>query len=189
MKNKSESKTLEFPQDRNKSGTVNLNTKKVEVDPPLFKEVHLGKNQTSEDEEEKDIAEEKVNENPPPLEKHQKLTFFFNPMENIILQEEVWKAEPEDEDDDEDNVKEVHLDEGIEYKIVNMTKEAENKKKGTNESSVVHSKTVQMKNHTASGNTTHHTATHTNVHGEQHGKFEAPHHNVTQHHAAPLSEE
>lgn len=111
-------------------------------------------------------------------------------MENIILQEEVWKAEPEDEDDDdEDNVKEVHLDEGIEYKIVNMTKEAENKKKGNNESSVVHSKTVQMKNHSATGNTTHHTAAHNNVHGEQHGKFEAPHHNVTQHHVAPLSEE
>lgn len=64
-------------------------------------------------------------------------------MENIVLQKEVWSAEPEEDDeDDEDDVKEVHIDQGMEYKIVNLTKEAENHKKGINDSSVLHSKTV-----------------------------------------------
>jgi|JI10StandDraft_1071094.scaffolds.fasta_scaffold254786_1 hypothetical protein len=40
---------------------------------------------TEFDEEEKDVKEEKVSENLPPLDKKQKLTFFLNPMENIIL--------------------------------------------------------------------------------------------------------
>ena len=77
----------------------------------------------------------------PPLEKHSKITSFLNPMENIVLQKEVWSAEPEEEED-EDDVKEIHIDQGIEYKIVNLTKEAENHKKGINDSSVLHSKTV-----------------------------------------------
>lgn len=76
--------------------------------------------------------------------------------------------------------------------MVNLTQEAEKHKKGvsqsSNDSSVIHSKTVQMKNHTADDK--HHKAHPTKKpHVEQHGKFEAPGHNVTQHHAAPLSQE
>jgi len=50
----------------------------------------------------------------------------------------------------------------MEYKIVNLTKEAENHKKGINDSSVLHSKTVQMKNQTAFQNTSEQTK-HTHI--------------------------
>ncbi len=59
-------------------------------------------NKGEQEEEEKDPKEELVTENLPPLEKHSKITSFFNPMENIVLQKEVWSAEPEDEDDEDD---------------------------------------------------------------------------------------
>jgi hypothetical protein len=85
--------------------------------------------QEEEDEDDDDdlteIQEEGVKENPPPLDKHQKITTFLNPLENIILQEEVWKAEPDDDDDDTDE--EVHLP-MTEFKIVNLTQEGINQK-------------------------------------------------------------
>jgi len=52
------------------------------------------------------------------------MTFFLNPLENIILQEEVWKADIDEEEEEIDVVHDVHIDQGIEYKLVNLTNEA-----------------------------------------------------------------
>lgn len=56
---------------------------------------------------------------------HHKAPSIFNPLENIILEEEVWKEDvTEIEDVKATNYKteEIHLDPNpIEFKIVNMT--------------------------------------------------------------------
>ena len=167
--NSTDMKTMEFPPEVNTEKKVDLNLHSIPINlDDLNSDVKVNFNDSIVFFPEPatlhgpfkidpaDPQDERVNENPP-VEMHHKAPSLFNPLENIILEEEIWKEEETDVEDVKSKnyaTEEIHLDPNpIEFKIVNMTKEAQNhNNKSTSrpageDISELHYKTVEMKPH------------------------------------------